>query len=781
MAFGVARLSIALWARIALFQAVVLSPNYVPDCYTLEDCVSRGVATPGMNLQLTQAFEVRRLLTARRTAVAALGDRPPVWRARQAWVRRVLASSVLHPLEVMARQLVGFRPAPRETRRWTDPLGFEVRLFTLETRPRLHMPCAFFAPVESAARFGALFVSGHDAASFRMPQSLHIILNLVLSAGIAVLACDPPSQGERHQYRGGGFAPQECEPTEGGYGSMPACTGAHNVYGLQALLLNASLASFMVWDALRAIDHLASLVPGPLGMVGCSGGGDITAYVAALDERVQAAALACWFTSWGEMIDKQVCHYDAEQLWPRGLAAGLDKADLVAAIAPRRAMIFQGMRDGCNPLVLEAQQEVERAFAMNGALGHLRWYVDNAAHGWHLAHAQPLVEFFAEAAGHPPRRLATEDLAERVGYLDLLATATGQLLNDPAYRDAATIPQLIAEMHSDAPRPPLEAASYRSWLATALPRMALEASGLPAWQASGSRVPAVCTLPIRLGTAATPCPRPCPPCSGPGTLSGRDPLVEGGLSSREGWAIRSAGACITSLKLYIPSAPNASADFAVLLVGASQLWSDHLEGHAAELACAVLAVGVPLFSIGLCGFGNHLRTHLADSAHVLLGRPLVGLHAAEIIAAARLAASLVPGFRLFVAALGEVAPAALHAVVAEPAAFGGLALVSSIAAYALVARSLNGHDFPWYALVPGVLQHYDLPDLAAALCPMPLLIYDPVGAHRRPLEASENHIYARVVEVYVAARAAERFVLTPATSTVEAGHRLASFARLAFD
>jgi hypothetical protein len=63
-------------------------------------------------------------------------------------------------------------------------------------------------------------------------------------------------------------------------------------------------------------------------------------------------------------------------------------------------------------------------------------------------------------------------------------------------------------------------------------------------------------------------------------------------------------------------------------------------------------------------------------------------------------------------------------------------------------------------VVPGVLKHYDLPDLAAAIAPRPLTIRNPVDAAGKPLtkEAAEA-AYKGVRAAYKAANASEKFVL----------------------
>ena len=59
------------------------------------------------------------------------------------------------------------------------------------------------------------------------------------------------------------------------------------------MLLGRNTATYRIWDGMRAIDYLQSrpeVDPKRIGCTGNSGGGTLTSYLMALDERIQAAA-----------------------------------------------------------------------------------------------------------------------------------------------------------------------------------------------------------------------------------------------------------------------------------------------------------------------------------------------------------------------------------------------------------------------------------------------------------------------------------------------------------
>jgi hypothetical protein len=61
-----------------------------------------------------------------------------------------------------------------------------------------------------------------------------------------------------------------------------------------------------------------------IGVTGLSGGGTQTSYIAALDERVVAAAPACYITNFQRLFES-IGPQDAEQNFNRGLAEGIDQ------------------------------------------------------------------------------------------------------------------------------------------------------------------------------------------------------------------------------------------------------------------------------------------------------------------------------------------------------------------------------------------------------------------------------------------------------------------------
>ena len=97
--------------------------------------------------------------------------------------------------------------------------------------------------------------------------------------------------------------------------------------------LGTNLARYRIWDGIRGLDYLASLPEVDaqrLGCVGNSGGGTLTAYIAALDDRVKAAAIGCYITTLPRRMGNRIQadpDADPEQDIAGFVSAGIDGQD----------------------------------------------------------------------------------------------------------------------------------------------------------------------------------------------------------------------------------------------------------------------------------------------------------------------------------------------------------------------------------------------------------------------------------------------------------------------
>src|SRR5207253_2466230 len=159
---------------------------------------------------------------------------------------------------------------------------------------------------------------------------------LLAKNGIASLVYDPIGQGERIQLL-----------DKLGNPAIKGSTSEHTMVGVGALLVGRSTASYRIWDGIRSLDYLASrpeIDAKKIGCTGNSGGGTLTAYLMALDDRIVAAAPSCYITSL-ERLFATIGPQDAEQNITGQVAFGMEHADYLALHAPRPTLICAASRD----------------------------------------------------------------------------------------------------------------------------------------------------------------------------------------------------------------------------------------------------------------------------------------------------------------------------------------------------------------------------------------------------------------------------------------------------
>jgi fermentation-respiration switch protein FrsA (DUF1100 family) len=113
-------------------------------------------------------------------------------------------------------------------------------------------------------------------------------------------------------------------------------------------------------------------------LLGNSGGGVLTVYVAALDERVKVAVPSCSFSSYTSSTGF-IFHCDC-CLVPRAQVELGDMADIGALAAPRALLAVHGRKDGLHsfPDVEKAMARVHSIYSAAGASNRFRheWGVE---------------------------------------------------------------------------------------------------------------------------------------------------------------------------------------------------------------------------------------------------------------------------------------------------------------------------------------------------------------------------------------------------------------------
>ncbi len=104
----------------------------------------------------------------------------------------------------------------------------------------------------------------------------------------------------------------------------------------------------MCWDDVRTVDYLrtrADVDQSRIGCVGLSVGAVRSAHLAALDDRVKAAVVVCWMTSFRSQLRRHVRNTIGHTKVVPGLYRHLDYPDVAALAMPTPLLVMSGTRD----------------------------------------------------------------------------------------------------------------------------------------------------------------------------------------------------------------------------------------------------------------------------------------------------------------------------------------------------------------------------------------------------------------------------------------------------
>jgi cephalosporin-C deacetylase-like acetyl esterase len=283
--------------------------------------------------QLTQYLDdiAAKEAAARRTTIAAITTRTQA-EARQREVRKKLLALIGTFPEKTSLDPKSFGT--------TQADGFRIEKILYESQPNFPVTALLYLPEPKPnapqQKLPAIVVSpGHG---FTGKVTDYAFASAFARNGFAVLSYDPIGQGERLQY------PDPADPSKT---LLKASTGEHGEAGLQPTLIGDAPARIIAWDSIRAVDYLISrpeIDANRIGAFGCSGGGTMTALLGALDSRVHAIAVACYLTSFDALLPT-LGPQDAEQSIPNFIASGLDFPDWVEIAAPRPFAIISTAQD----------------------------------------------------------------------------------------------------------------------------------------------------------------------------------------------------------------------------------------------------------------------------------------------------------------------------------------------------------------------------------------------------------------------------------------------------
>ena len=297
--------------------------------------------------------------------------------------------------------------------------GYRIEKIIYESVPGFYETGCLYIPDNLKGKAPAILnVFGHDQASFREEYYQVIITNLV-KKGMIVFAIDPLGQGEHVQY----YDP-EIKFSAIGYSVIE-----HEYMGNVSFLSGVSSAKYFIWDGIRAIDYLLTrkeVDPERIGATGFSGGGTVSAYLGAFDERVKVVVPCSWPLTFQTQLETKGIQ-DAENTLIHGLTNGITFEDLIEVRSPKPTlmafttrdenMAFQGARD--------ALWEAKKAYTAFGRENNLQLVEDDAKHALTPKIRLAIYAFFQKHFNIPGN--PAEEKTDLPTAKELTVTPTGQI------------------------------------------------------------------------------------------------------------------------------------------------------------------------------------------------------------------------------------------------------------------------------------------------------------------------------------------------------------------
>ncbi len=577
---------------------------------------------------------------------------------------------------------------------------YRLEKIIYESRPDFYVTALFYLPTTQPPYPGVLVPCGHSETGKAAYQRICILL---AKNGLAALCFDPVGQGERKMIL-----------DEEGNGRFRATT-EHMITGVAPILLGKNLATYMIWDGMRGIDYLVSrpeINPQKIGCTGNSGGGNLTSYLMALDKRIVSAAPSCFITT-TRRKNESPGPGDAEQNIHSQIAYGMDHPDYIIMRAPRPTLVLTATRDFV-PIEgsWEAFRQAKRIYTRIGYAERVSLVETDEKHGFtkHLREG---------AARWMCRWLLNKDIVVREEdnpvepAENLHCTPEGQVLLMPHSLS-------IFDVNIETERQ-LSQERKRFWK-----------------QKDSDEIKET----IRKIAGIRPIENlPHPEYEEQGTIQRTGYHIEKMF-------LRWEQDIVLPGLLFKPDSVEGKP---YLYLHGDGKHLDSLPGGPIE---QLVRAGHIVFAVDLRGCGEtrttpwRYRGALEFTGYngaeffiaYMIGKSFVGMRAEDILVSARFLSERISendSPRIHVAAVGEVGPAALHAVALEESLFESLTLRRSLISWSNVIQTPVTKG-ALINVIHGALKKYDLPDMVSLIGSERITIENPVDAQGKVLTKLNN-------------------------------------------
>ena len=313
------------------------------------------------------------------------------------WQRKARGALVkITGLKRMQTQLAGFKPKVIMGEEDRAPKDFTRSLCSIETEPGVKVPFYLLVPKSATPKKPLPLVlcpHGHDSVGLHsyagaFKDDKHRAKVLAKEGNVAeqaaqrgFVAIAPATRGLAKEI------------------SMPDPKGRHGNRPCRAQLMHCLVAgrtpiAERVWDMQRILDwavKLSLVDESRIVMTGNSGGGVLTAYTAAIDERVSVAIPSCSFTS---VIDETGFIFHCDCCMVPGLRNWGDWGELGGLVVPRHLLLVHGVEDSLHhrPTVEKVFGQVREIYQAAGAVKNVSLQWGSQGHRFYPSLMWPFIE-----------------------------------------------------------------------------------------------------------------------------------------------------------------------------------------------------------------------------------------------------------------------------------------------------------------------------------------------------------------------------------------------------
>ncbi len=573
--------------------------------------------------------------------------------------------------------------------------GYRIENVIYESRPKLFVTANLYVPAGAAGKRPAILVPLGHSMNGKAAHTYQKLCSNLARKGYVVLAFDPFGQGERIEYPG----------AQPGRSALGGGVGEHEHAGRRLILLGVNFSLYRAWDGIRGIDYLLSrpeVDPQRIGCCGQSGGGTMTQFLAALDERIRAAVVSQGNT---ENVAEGLAEPpgsvdDAEQNMVPSLERGIDRSDLLHAFAPKPLLVTVTTHDAGTTYspeyisgTLEAMNELHRSWRLFGADERLSIAATSVRHGYVYEMRRATYGWFNRWLDNPTAGDQEPSQAVETDQT-LMVTKTGFVATSLGGETALSLTRkLSAEVRPAA----------GGDIAERVRRLlALPAPGAPLMPRSLCRV------------------------RKPGYRAEQFEFTSELEIRTPGWLLepdKVTPTTATVLYLSETGATNAVAE---------EAFGEQLCTAGGFRVCAIDVRGRGDCTPGYPWRGPRYFSYRNNENFInwftlVLGRPLVGGQVFDVLRAAEYLRTRreVAADRIWVMGDGPHGVAALFAMALDGKLRGGV-LRRVLTDYRSLATA-DRYSQPFGIYVYGILRQFDLPEVAAAIAGRPLLLLDPAA------------------------------------------------------